>query len=560
MPRKPFSSTWIALTIAACSAPESPQPEVRAQPGDWEGFVETTRQTVYIQTDLEAGVATLGGNDLPMVDLRLAEDSVEFTLDLGPQKLLFSGSSPANDRLAGSVLASFVDSDDAPVEFTFELFRLPAFGRPADRLEAWRQDLAHVRSRFLRYDRSYSALARRRAEALLDELERDLAGLDESEILVRISRIAAAADNAHTRFYLLRNRTALRRVPMRLWWFADGLFVVRASDRYAEAVGCRVEGVAGRPATTAREAVSSLFAGNESWTDYKSTYFLTAPTALHGLGLSEDSLSIRYDLICRDGPRSIDADAAPLVRLDGPTENWRNLAPGFAGELDLLPPEEGHWVPPLRGRSAPLYLQNPERHYWLEVLPDARAVYVQYNRSANDPSAESLGDFGDRVLEVLDGPDVTAAVVDLRFNTGGDLGVGRQFFDRLVGHPDLAAGGRLMVLTDQATFSAGLYHAAQLRASGLATLIGREPGDRLEYWSEGGNLILPNSGYTLHFANGYHSYSGKPDPRVEKLFESLSVPSLEPDIETRTTSSSFFAGEDPLLDAAREGIRSSSRE
>jgi C-terminal processing protease CtpA/Prc len=161
------------------------------------------------------------------------------------------------------------------------------------------------------------------------------------------------------------------------------------------------------------------------------------------------------------------------------------------------------------------------------------------------------------VIETLDQPEFEAVIVDLRFNTGGDLGTAQGFFEGLAAHPDLAAGGRLAVIVGQATFSAGLFHAAQLRASGLATLVGREPGDRLDYWSEGGNIRLPNSGHTLHFSNGYHSYSGRPDSSVEKIFRSLSVESLAPDIEIRMTSGAYQTGKDPLLDAALEGIRSS---
>ncbi len=563
---KPRFCTLVALF--AC-APAAQTPDAVPWGGEWEGFVETTRQTVYVVVRFDERTIRLGGNSLDLLDLTLSDDSVSFLIDLGPQQLAFRGTHGSTDEagggnpgtvLVGQVLASLTDSEDPSAEFTFELFRLPEFAPPTSRIEAWEQDLAHVRARFLRYDRSYSALDRARAFQLLDRLEAEVADLDDPRIIAGIARIAATADNAHTRFYLLRNRTALRRVPIRLWWFDDGLFVIRATERYPGIIGCRVEGIGGQPATTVRSAVSGMFAGNESWRDYKSTYFMTAPAALTGVGVGEDPTSTRFDLSCEDGPHVVTAKAEPLVRLDEPTENWRNLSPAWRGELDLLPPEEGEWIAPLRGVVTPLYLSYPERNYWMEVLPRERTVYVHYARSQNAADGESIEAFADRVIETLDRPEFEAVIVDLRFNTGGDVGAAESFFERLVAHPDLVGGGRLAVIVGQATFSAGLFHAAQLRASGLATLVGREPGDRLDYWSEGGNLVLPNSGYTLHFANGYHSYSGRPDPSVEKIFRSLSVESLAPDIEIRMTAEAYRSGDDPLLDAALEGIRSSFRE
>ena len=564
---------WPSLVSVVVLFGCAPSAEVLAEPwsweGEWEGFVETTRQTVFLTLRFDEATVQLPGNRLPLGDLRLSDDSVSFVVDLGAQQLAFAGSrgTPRRDpnseaarrgggRIVGRVLASLPGSEAQATEFTFELSQLPKVTLPATRLQRWEQDIAHVRSRFLRYDRSYAPAARARAMELLDRLEAGLPEFDDSEIVGAISRVAAAADNAHTRVYLVRNRTALRRVPLRLWWFSDGLYVIRARERDSDVVGCRVDGIAGLPIGDVREAVSRLFAGNDSWRDYKSAYLMTAPAALHGAGVDQDSASIRFDLHCADRARPFVLEAEPLRHLDRPTENWKNLSPAYEGELELLLASRGRWTRPLPGVTGPLHLMHPDRNYWMEPLVSDRAVYVHYARSQSDDEGESFDDFGDRVLEVIERPDIDAVIVDLRFNTGGNLGTAEGFFRQLTEHRDLAEGSRLMVLTDQATFSAGLFHAAQLRAAG-ATLIGREPGDRLDFWAEGGNVVLPHSRYTLHFSNGYHSYWGNPDPRVEKVFRSLAVQSLVPDVQVRTASAQYFGGEDPLLDAALDRLRSS---
>jgi hypothetical protein len=49
-----------------------------------------------------------------------------------------------------------------------------------------------------------------------------------------------------------------------------------------------------------------------------------------------------------------------------------------------------------------------------------------------------------------------------------------------------------------------------------AIIVGEKIGDDLQFWSEGGFLVLPNSGLRIHYSDGYHdwemSFDGE-DPR-----------------------------------------------
>jgi hypothetical protein len=116
-------------------------------------------------------------------------------------------------------------------------------------------------------------------------------------------------------------------------------------------------------------------------------------------------------------------------------------------------------------------------------------------------------------------------------------------------HLQLATGDRpVYVIIGRATFSAGLYHAAQWKQWGKATFIGEPVGDRLDFWSEGGNVILPNSGLAVHFADAFHSYSRKDYPERKPYFEDLSIDSLAPDYPVNPTFADYMAGRDPAMD------------
>jgi hypothetical protein len=114
----------------------------------------------------------------------------------------------------------------------------------------------------------------------------------------------------------------------------------------------------------------------------------------------------------------------------------------------------------------------------------------------------------------------------------------------------LLKGRPVVVLTSRTTFSAGITLAAQLKQDANASVVGEPAGDGLDMWSEGGNLLLPNSGLTVHYANGFHTYSQKEYPEFKPYFSDLNVATLDPSEVVEPTWSQYREGKDPVLDAA----------
>jgi len=409
---------------------------------------------------------------------------------------------------------------------------------------AWRADLRFAVDSFLARDRSFSDGARERFRAAVATLA-DSAGVrTDAEMIVGLAQAVALAGNAHTRLYLVRNRSELRRLPVRLWWFADGLFVVRAQPGYEALLGARVTHLCGRPVGEVRRAVRGLYAGNDAWADYMGGYTMTSPELLEGLHLCPPGAAPAARFVARDGRRGERAlKPLPLRRSTAPTEAWWDLSP-------LHPGVQGPWVSALPADTArlPLYLRDPLHAYWFRYLADSRTLYVQHNR-AGQMEGETMAAFTERVLAALGSQTVRRIVVDERFDTGGNLQVARPFMERL----SAAARERgvpLYVISGRATFSAGLTHLAQLRQWGRAAIVGDGPGEGLEFWAEGGNLVMPNSRLTLHFADRVHSYGArKTGPRSPYLDTELFADRITPEIRIRTTSRDYFAGRDPEMEA-----------
>jgi hypothetical protein len=228
----------------------------------------------------------------------------------------------------------------------------------------------------------------------------------------------------------------------------------------------------------------------------------------------------------------------PLRRSSTPVEAWWDLAPGYPHTDGLKPALDQQNVPPC--------LRHPDRNYWFEYLPDQSIVYFQYNR-AQESSSEPMKDFMSRLTRLFDEHAIKGFIVDVRFNTGGDAGVGTPLVDTLA--PRLK-GIPVVVITGRATFSAGISHAAQWKQYANAAIVGEPAGDGLDLWSEGGNLKLPNSGLTVHYANGFHAYSQKDYPAFKPYFADLNVATIAPDELVEPSWYQHFAGADPVIKAA----------
>ena len=515
-------------------------PRTQELSGTWEGEIRNTDRPVVASIDFDKRIASFdGGPPLPVTNQQeLGVAQVEFDVTSGPRVLKFSGTRDTN-TLAGS----FRPRDGVSVPFA--LTRLPSLSTARNRTEAWHQDLEAVSTRFLRYDRSFDARGRTLAQARLEQLKQSAASMTDAELIVELSRVVAMSRNAHTRLYFVRNRTEVSRLPVRVWWFGDELRIVRAAAEERDLLGCRVTRVGLRSTADAFNLVRDIKAGNASWQRYMSSYYLTSPDVLAAARVTATPRQVPLGLMCNGRARSVTLATSPVVRSAAPVEAWWDLSPTHS------PGDSRLSLSALLADRAPRYLRNTDQNYWFEHVPENDVLYLQYNR-AESVSSRPMASFIKELAEAVTTRPLRAFVVDLRFNTGGDLNVATPLVTTLA---PLLRGVPVFVLTGRATFSAAITHAAQWKQLAGATLVGEHVGDGLDFWSEGGNLVLPNSGLTVHYTNGFHKYSQREYTSLKPYYFELHVSSLEPDIPVETSWTDYSRGRDPLYAAVLQRIK-----
>ena len=531
---KALSSLALSFTFVATAVAQEPAPA-----GRWEGELELPRRPLVVLVDFDKKQGWLGltgATAFPLALLESEAGEIRFELALGKETVRFRGVQEA-EGLRGTAT---VEDLQGP----FRLRRLPELPPVHSREEAWRQDLDVVLTRFLPYDRSFSDAAREELRQRIRRLQDSVARRSDAEMMVELARAVALSRNAHTRLYLVRNRTEVRRLPIRVWWFRDGLYVVRATEEHRPLLGCRVEKIGGMKADAAAERVRGIKAGNASWQRYMGSYMLTSSEILAGSRIVDQAEKIPFELRCAGKKTKRVLAPLPLQKSSASVEAWWDLSP-FARRNESTP------LSALDAEKAPLYLRKPDVHYWLAPLAQGRLLYFQYNRSQEMKNGPSLADFGRELLEAAGRSEVEALVVDLRFNTGGNLDLASPLMKSL---QEKLAGKKVFVITGRATFSAGISHAAQWKQWG-AKIVGEPVGDELDMWAEGGNVELPHSKLTVHYSNGFHGYSKREYPERKPYFLDLDVDTLEPDVRVEPAWADYASGRDPAMEQIEAEMR-----
>jgi hypothetical protein len=342
------------------------------------------------------------------------------------------------------------------------------------------------------------------------------------------------------------------RIPLRTFWFADGLFVLYADEANADLLGARIDRIDGQALEDVYQTIRSYRGGTDAFRRTQLIPILESPALLEAAGMANERAALTLSGVDANGnaftrrvaaeERDRSAWVSSTARLLHPDRFARRNMQSFLHYNDSLPP----------------YLHAPDQLFWRESLADG-ALYVRLDHNADADDAP-IQPFLDGVLETVRTTHPPYLILDMRINGGGDYTKTYSFARAL---PEAARGAPIYVLTSPWTFSAAITTVAALEDEGgeQVTIVGDDVGDRLDFWAEGDTFNLPNAFLQVHYATGRHVYNGPCDD-VDQCFwlnrrYPVRVSSLAPDIRAPLTFEAYRNGRDPALEAitAREGAR-----
>ena len=422
----------------------------------------------------------------------------------------------------------------------------PNHPQAANALEAQRQDLRYFRQ-LIALDRSFEPTGRTQAIRKLDALEALGTVLDRPHFRVALMRIDALADNGHSR---VENEGSAARLelPVRLAAFSDGLYIMRATEINAELLGGRLTAIDGQSIEAVMTKLEQLRGGTPQWRRLSASQYLVQQDLLYGIEVAPDTRHSTWTVETPAGAvitKRLEAYAPPASEPAVPVTRWLSS--------ESLTGMEGQWRAVESAHVLPVALIDFDRAFRSLRLPGTCVQFVQF-KSNSDRGGQGISEFVSSTKEQLRQIRTCGVIVDLRYDGGGDY-LNTYGFARDL--PKLIpAGGRIIVLTGPATFSAGISTAAAVKhaAQGRAVIVGEPVGDRLQFYSEGGSACLPNSSLCVAYETGKHDYQHAcTDWDVcfwLNYFFTFQVKSLDPDEVIPLRFRDWRSGVDPVLDRA----------
>jgi hypothetical protein len=344
-------------------------------------------------------------------------------------------------------------------------------------------------------------------KAKLAEIGPKLAGAGPDEQFVLVASLVGLLDT-HT---WLTPQGGNHAYEVLFYKFSDGWFTVAAKDK--SLIGSRLISIGGHTVDEVESTLRPLVPHDNEMGFLDSVEeLLSYVEYLHGSGVVADPAKPQYVLERRDGTRAT-VDFAAVGE-----DTWFD-------ELKILGSLVG---------DAPEAVARRGELVWTR-LDTARKVFLVSVNDYGDMTAAATA-----LTAALDSGKADRVVLDIRYLRGGNGDFG--LFDVLKNDPRVNRKGGLTVLMGRENVSVATLYDYELDVHTQALLVGEPTPARADNFRCDCSLIpLKQSGIEVNVPTTM-SYNG--DLR----------PAINPDIPMSLSSTDFFAGRDPVLDAALKGM------
>lgn len=391
---------------------------------------------------------------------------------------------------------------------TLLLFCLQDASIPAQR---WREDLATFQKEFTsRHIQPYAKLSEADFNAELAAINPDK--LSDQQIVLSLWKLMAKVGDSHSRVIEPPGRQFFTRYPLGIGYLTDGWYVVAIDSREKRHLRGKLTKVNLYPIKEVCTKLETLIAAeNDSQRQNQLPQLLTMPEALEFCGILEKAGPADFTIQSPEG-----------------NETHVTLWP------DSIRPAE--ISPAIDWKSWPKHLQFNRAPYGHQHLDKENALYVWYDRCANDPR-KSVKDWTAEVVKLLDEKKPDKVIVDLRRNGGGNSSLLEPLIRELKDR-EVNTRARLKVLIGPATFSSAMMNAQQFATRTQAELLGQPTGGSPNHFGEVKRFQLPHSKCTVMYST--KKFVMTKDNATTVIPHRIITP----------TAKGFFADRDEALEAA----------
>jgi hypothetical protein len=393
---------------------------------------------------------------------------------------------------------------------------LPA--RTFSRDAGWRYDIEFLvgEAKRLHASRKREAFSPQFAAAAA-ELSAAVPSLTDAQVRVGLRKLVTLLGDGHTGVDIQADERSL---PLQLYFFSDGVYVISASRPYERWIGSRVVQIGPR---SVDELVSGLAAyiprDNAMGVKWRGPRALIQLDILQALGATNSPESVTLELQQGSSkPRKVTMKAGPP-----------------ANESERLPALQIASPP-----KPPLYLRDTDTPYWFTRLEGGQpALYFQFNL-IRDMEDKTMAAFATELHAALADGAIQNLIVDLRHNAGGNTGLYPPLIRTMAAFQAARPGARIFCIIGRNTFSAAQNFTVDMERLLNVVFVGEPTGSSPNFTGEGPYWFeLPYSHTRASISHWTHQLSSWSDRRSW----------IAPQVPVELSSKDYFANRDPALEA-----------
>jgi hypothetical protein len=396
----------------------------------------------------------------------------------------------------------------------------PASGREA----GWAWDLDFYLRRMEQMHWSlYGKVSREALRGEVEKLKKEAGGLSDSQVRARLKRITAMVGDGHTASRLNAEGEARRVLPLHMFTFKDGMYIIGADSEHQSLDGAKVVGV-GSMTTEAALAALRPYTSVDNEMGYLSQgpAMLCSAVMLKAIGASADESGAELTLERGGTKETVRVEAVEMPAGGHASE----LVPGFTYLHDGF------------NGTLPLYLRDAQQPLRVEWVPEAKLVYFWFG-AVQDPPGGTFAQTVAKVFDTIKEEQAENLVIDMRFNGGGNTGLVKPLINGLIACQAVNRRGHLFVIIGRHTFSAAQNTVNLIENATEAVFVGEPTGSRPEFVGESTNFVLPHSKTRVFCSSRYWQYMDSTDQRTW----------VQPRVVAEPTFADYAAGRDGAMDA-----------
>lgn len=394
--------------------------------------------------------------------------------------------------------------------------------------DQWRSDIDFLRNSLLA---THPALKNKSVaepfQSRLDILSQRVAGHSDLDIALNLQAVVSAIGDDQTRLDLIPLLQKQNPIPFGLGWYGDGVYVSATTKRFQAVLGKKIVKVNGMDMEEVMAKAGRFVGIENAYTLRKDALsWLRFPAANRQAGIAtSDTLFLTYE-----------AQPGKFQTLSVYPLTSQNKA-------DMQPAQ-------IQPKNPDLRWQPLQYLFFMQYLEPDHVLYVQYNRCMSREMTLAAGDstaamqlppfepFADSLIHIMEKYPDAKLFLDLRFNPGGGSADGVALARRIADLPEINKKERLFVAVNLYTFSSAVQIAAVFDQLTNATIIGDQPAQGPNQYSETRTFSLPNSALKV-----IHS---------TRFIKMVDTNALNIDQTIEPSFDDFRNGKDPVLDFVRQ--------